>query len=302
MLNGWFTILAQAINFLILVWLLKRFLYKPILAAIDAREKGIATQLAAAVAKEAEAQKKSDDFQHKNEAFDKERAALLTKATDEAKGDRQRLLDQAKQDADALRDKRQAALQTEQQHLNQDIVRWAQKQVFAIARKTLADLSGASLEERMGDVFVSRVRALTGAAKDQLATAFKTSNHTVSVHSAFDMPPAQQTAIESAVKETFAPDAHVQFETAPEMISGVELSTNGHKIAWSIADYLSDLEKSAGELVHNETKPEPKPDAKSKPEPKAAAAPQPNAGAKPGPKRESKPAPEPASSSPNGHQ
>ena len=304
MLNGWFTIVAQAINFLILVWLLKRFLYKPILQAIDAREKGIATQLAAVVAKEAAAQKKSDDFQHKNEAFDKERAALLTKATDEAKGERQRLLDQAKQDADALRDKRQAALQTEQEHLNQDIVRWAQEQVFAIARKTLADLSNMGLEERMGDVFVGRVRALTGAAKEQLATAFKTSNHTVSVHSAFDMPPARRTAIESAVKETFAPDAHVQFETAPEMISGVELSTNGHKIAWSIADYLSTLKKSAGELVHAETKPEPKPDAKSKPEPRAEAKPEPktapesegNGGVKPGPKRESKPAPEPVSS------
>lgn len=187
-----------------------------------------------------------------------------------------------------MRSKRQAALQTEQQHLNQDIVRWTQTQVFAIARKTLADLSNTSLEERMGDVFVSRLRAMTGAAKEQLATAFKSSNHTVSVHSAFDMPPAQQTAIENAVKETFAPDALVQFETAPEMVSGVELSTNGLKIAWSIADYLSTLEKSAGELVHAETKPESEPDAKSKP---AASA-----GGKPGPKRESNPAPEPVSS------
>jgi F-type H+-transporting ATPase subunit b len=303
MLNGWFTIVAQAVNFLILVWLLKRFLYKPILQAIDAREKGIATQLAAAVAKEAEAQKKCDDLQHKNEVFDQERAALLTKATDEAKAEGQRLLDQARKDADALRAKRQAALQTEQQHLDQEIIRWTQTQVFAIARKALADLSGTSLEERMADVFVDRVRALEGEAKEQLTTAFKTSNHTVSVHSAFDLPPTQQGAIESAVKETFAPDAHVQFETAPDLVSGIELSTNGHKIAWSIADYLSTLEKSAGELVHAETKPEPKPDAKSKPEPGAEAKPESktapesegNGGVKPGPKRESKPAPEPAS-------
>ena len=70
----WFTVVAQAINFLILVWLLKRFLYKPILHAIDEREKGIAAQLAQAEAKKAEAQKERDDFQHKNEAFDQERA------------------------------------------------------------------------------------------------------------------------------------------------------------------------------------------------------------------------------------
>ena len=160
MLINWFTVVAQAINFLILVWLLKRFLYKPILHAIDEREKGIATQLAEAEAKKAEAQKERDDFQHKNEAFDQERAALLKKATDEANAERQRLLDEARKDADALRAKRQDALRNEQRNLSQEIIRWTQKEVFAITRKTLADLATMSLEERMGDVFVRRVRAL----------------------------------------------------------------------------------------------------------------------------------------------
>lgn len=278
MLINWFTVCAQAVNFLILVWLLKRFLYKPILHAIDEREKGIATQLAQAEAKVAEAQKERDDFRHKNEVFDQQRATLLTKATDEAGAERQRLLDGARKDADALRAKRQDALRTEQRNLGQDIVRMTQEQVFAITRKTLTDLAGASLEERMGDVLVRRVRALTGEAKEQLATAFKTSNDTVSVHSAFDLPPAQRTAIESAVKETFAPEARVQFDTAPELISGIELSTNGQKVAWSIADYLATLEKRAGELLHKEAEPEPK--AEAEPEPKAEA--------KNGPKREPK--------------
>ena len=298
MLINWFTVFAQAVNFLILVWLLKRFLYKPILHAIDEREKGIAAQLAKAEAKVAEAQRERDDFQHKNEAFDKERAALLKKATDEAIAERERLLDIAQKDADALRAKREETLRNEQRNLGQDIIRWTQKEVFAIARKTLADLATASLEERMGDVLVRRVRALNGAAKAQLATAFKTSNHTVSVHSAFDLPPAQRSAIESAVKETFAPDAHVQFETAPELVSGIELSTNGQKVAWSIANYLATLEKSAGELLHVDAKPESKPDAKSKSEPKAEARPEPKAEAKPEPKAVAKPAPklEPVSS------
>ena len=103
MLINWFTVLAQAVNFLILVWLLKRFLYKPILHAIDEREKGIAAQLAEAKAKKAEVKKDRDTFQHKNEAFDQERATLLKKATEEAAAERQRLLDEARKDADALR-------------------------------------------------------------------------------------------------------------------------------------------------------------------------------------------------------
>jgi F-type H+-transporting ATPase subunit b len=288
MLINWFTVFAQAINFLILVWLLKRFLYKPILHAIDEREKGIAAQLADAEAKKAVAQRERADFQNKNEAFDKERAALVKKATDEADAERQRLLDLARKDADAFRAKRQEALRTEQRNLTQDIKRWTQGEVFAVTRKTLADLAGTRLEERMGDVFVERVRALSGKAKEQMVNAFKTSNHTVSVHSAFDLPSEQQSAIDGAVKETFAPDAHVQFETAPDLVSGIELSTNGHKIAWSIADYLATLEKSAGELLNKDAKPESKPGEKSKPEPKAEAKPEPKAEAKPVPKAEAK--------------
>ena len=260
----WFTVVAQAINFLILVWLLKRFLYKPILHAIDEREKGIAAQLAEAEAKKAEAQKERDDFQHKNEAFDQERAALLKKATDEANAERQRLLDEARKDADSLRAKRQDALRNEQRNLSQEIIRWTQKEVFAITRKTLADLAATSLEERMGEVFVQRLRALTGAAKEQLAAALKTSTQPARVRSAFDLPPAQRSAIESAVNETFAAEIHIQFETAPELVSGIELSANGQKVAWSIADYLATLEKSAGELLHEDAKPESKPEAQAR--------------------------------------
>src|ERR1700677_917919 len=126
----WFTVVAQAINFLILVWLLKRFLYKPILHAIDEREKGIAGQLAEAEAKKAEAQKERDDFQHKNEAFDQERASLLKRAANEANAERQRLLDEARKDVESLRAKRQEALRSEQVNLRQEIIRRTQMEVF----------------------------------------------------------------------------------------------------------------------------------------------------------------------------
>ena len=53
-----------------------------------------------------------------------------------------------------MRAKRQEALRNEQRNLSQEIIRWTQKEVFAITRKTLADLAATSLEERMGEVFV----------------------------------------------------------------------------------------------------------------------------------------------------
>jgi F-type H+-transporting ATPase subunit b len=113
MLIDWFTVAAQALNFLVLVWLLKRFLYKPILDAIDVREKGIAATLAGADAKAKEAQKEHNDFDKKNKDFDQQRGALLTKATDAAKAEHGRLIDEARKEGDALRTAQAAALKTE---------------------------------------------------------------------------------------------------------------------------------------------------------------------------------------------
>jgi F-type H+-transporting ATPase subunit b len=249
MLIDWFTVIAQVINFLILVWLLKRFLYRPILNAIDAREKRVAKELTDADAKKAEAQKEKDEFQHKNEAFDQQRAALLSQAMDEAKVERQRLLDEARKAADALSAKRQEALRNDVHSLNQAISRRTQQEVFAIARKALTDLATTSLEERLVEVFTRRLREMDGKMKEGLANALKTASAPALVRSAFDLPAEQRAVIQNALNETFLAEIHVRFETAPDLISGIELTTNGQKLAWSIADYLASLEKVVGELL-----------------------------------------------------
>ena len=68
------------------------------------------------------------------------------------------------------------------------------------------------------------------------------------MRSAFELPAAQRAAIERAVKEN-SRGIRVRFETAPDLISGMELTADGHKVAWSIADYLASLEKSVGEIL-----------------------------------------------------
>ena len=140
---------------------MKRFLYKPILNAIDEREKRIATELANAAKKKADAEKEGAEFKRKNEEFDEQRVALLRKATDEAQAERQRLLDEARKAAAALSSKRQETLRNEEHELHQAISRRTQQEVFAIARKALTDLATTSLEERLGEVFTRLLRELS---------------------------------------------------------------------------------------------------------------------------------------------
>jgi F-type H+-transporting ATPase subunit b len=249
MLIDWFTVGAQVLNFLILAWLMRHFLYKPVLDAIGAREKLIATELADAAAKKAEAQKDRDEFQHKNEEFDQQRAALLTKATDEAKAQGARLVDEARKAADALSAKRQETLKSEAHNLDQAIARRTSQEVFAITRKALADLATATLEERMGEVFTRRLRELNGSGKTCIAEALKTSPDPAVVRSTFEVPAEQRAAIQNSLNETFSAEVRVRFETAPDLVSGIELTTNGEKVAWSIADYLTSMEKGVAELI-----------------------------------------------------
>lgn len=256
MLIDWFTVGAQVLNFIILVWLLRRFLYKPILNAVEARETLIAKELADADGNKTEARKERDTFAHKNEAFDRERAGLLSKATDEANTERQRLLGEARKAADALSARRQQALRDDATNLAQALRQRTQEEVFAIARRALTDLASASLEGRMTAVFMDRLHALDAKAKDRLTRSLTVGSDPALVRSAFDLSTEQRASLQKALDEAFSTEFPLRFETAPNLVCGIELTTNGQKLAWGIADYLSSLEKAVGDLLKEKAKPE----------------------------------------------
>ncbi len=249
MLVDWFTVGAQALNFLILVWLMKRFLYKPVQDAIAAREKRIADELAGADARKADANKEREDFQRKNADFDRDRAALFATAVSDANADRQRLGDVARRAADAMALKRQETLTNDSQRLSESLRDRTVQEVFSIARRTLADLASTSLEASACDVFTQRLRALDGQARDGLGAALKSGDGPALVRSAFALPQPQRNAVQHAINETFSIDAALKFEVAPELVGGIELSAQGHKFAWSISDYLGSLDRGVSDLL-----------------------------------------------------
>jgi F-type H+-transporting ATPase subunit b len=272
MLIDWFTVGAQVLNFVVLVWLMKHFLYQPVLDAIAAREKRIADQIADATAKQAQAATERKSFEDKNKTFDEQRAGLLDKATADAKAEGLRLAAEAQKAAAALAAQHQQALATQAAHLRQLIAGRAAHEVFAVARKALADLADVSLEERMVEVFTRRLGELAGPAKTQLAAALKQSAEPALVRSHFELPADQRKAIQTAINVTFAAKVPLRFETAGNDLSGVELSAGSQKLAWTLDEYLHDLEHNVAALLAPADNPvaTKSPDA---PEPAAATAP-----------------------------
>jgi F-type H+-transporting ATPase subunit b len=281
-LIDWFTVIAQVVNFLILVWLLKRFFYQPILNALDARERRIAAELADADARKLEAEKERDEFQQKNNELDQQRLALLNKALAEAQAERQRLFAATRKDLDNLRARRERALEREYRDLSDALARQTCAEVFAIARKVLADLAGTTLEAHIVEAFIKRLRESSDEEKAHLASAFKSApilatatsaasraapaaGGELMINSTFDLSAAQQDAIKAVLKESLGIDLPVRFATRPDLVSGIELVADGYKVAWSIAAHLASLQNEVGKLLENQSGHESEPESESEP-------------------------------------
>ncbi len=259
---NWFTVIAQVINFLILVWLLKKFLYKPILDAVNEREKKITDQLKDADDKKIAAQKEQEDFKKKNQDFDLQKKELMDKAVADVNTEKKKLLEEAKADANTLRTNMVQAAKEKQASDNVEIAEKTQKQVFAITRKALVDIASISLEEQSTNTFVKHLAALKEDEKKQFIEAFKSNSNAILVRSAFDLSAKQQGEINNEVNVILSADTHLQFKTTPDIISGIELSTNGYKIAWSFSEYLNSLEKNISETMKEKANPEPEQEKK----------------------------------------
>jgi F-type H+-transporting ATPase subunit b len=252
MLIDWFTVGAQSLNFVILVWLMKRFLYQPILNAIDAREKSIADELTRADTISQQAKQEKISYESKNLDFDHQREQLIAEATEAANSERQRLLEVARKTAEALETKQQKALQNKMQALHDTIRQAVQKQLFAMAKNALRDLAAVDIESQIVAVFTQQLRDINNDQKSALQAALKATQLTVL--SSNVLSPDQQSSIATALDELLdkkepGKNNQLLFEQSTDLIGGIELQANGFKIGWSIAEYLHTLESSLAEQI-----------------------------------------------------
>lgn len=245
----WFTVAAQALNFGALIWLLRRFLYGPILQAVDAREKRIADELADAAAQQAQARLERETLAQKNATFEEQRKALFDQAQAQAREQGQQWLARARDAASDWTARRQATLGAQARQIDGVIRTQAQQEIFAITRKALLELADADLEQHICEVFSRRLREADGAVRSALTQAFKTDPDSVRVRSAFALSSPARSTVESALRDALDLQGPVQFVVSPELVCGIELVGGGQKIGWNVADYLEAMSQRLAEKM-----------------------------------------------------
>ena len=246
MLIDWFTVVAQIINFLILVFLLRRFLYRPIVTMMANRRERIEADLAAAERKREEAREEIETYRSKNEELDEQRQSLLQEAKEAADSERLRLLSEAREEVEKARNRWQQALDEEKEAFLLDLRQHVGEHSYQVMRRALVDLADTELEERITAVFLRRLTELDADERQLLQQA---SGANWTIQSAFELPPERRDEIRRQLAEALDYEGDLQFHRNSDLICGLELQSPDHKVAWTIDSYLDELEEAAHQMV-----------------------------------------------------
>ena len=236
MLIDWFTVLAQIINFLILIYLLKRFLYGPIIRAMEEREKKMTAAMDRAKDAEKEAERMSLELERERQALISSKERLLAEAKAEVDAWRESKLKASKEEIEALRKSWMDRLNDDRQTFLNALKRRIAEQIIVISDKVLKDLANENLEQQIIKVFLEKV----SEKKDEFVE--KDLNRTVSIQSGLPLSEDQVQGIRERIGQLFSLTSPIQFDISADLGMGIQFIAGDRKVAWNLAEYLEDLE------------------------------------------------------------
>jgi F-type H+-transporting ATPase subunit b len=245
----WITVLAQIANFLVLVWLLQRFLYAPITRAMAGREARIQARLAEAREAREEADAEAETLRARQRELADSREEILGAARDEAEAlkrqRREEILAEIDEERRALRDR----IGEEREDFARELKRRASGEVVAIVRKVLADFADTDLAAQLADEFAARLGALGTEERSRLAEAARGTRDPALVESGIELSPPARGRITRAIHEALDTELEVDYRTDEEVLLGLRLTIGGQTVEWSAARHLARLETALGEAL-----------------------------------------------------
>lgn len=270
LING-FTVLAQLINFIILVVLLRKFLYQPILNTIETREKRIQSQWQEAHFQRQQAEQERVYLQKEQQQFQHESVALMVEAKQKAQQYQQTLIQQAKAEVTQMQADWQASLQSKQNlflnRLRQQVI----QHTAGMTRKILQEITNEELESQAVIQFIQRLQQLQRLEQQQLLDSIQTTPEPLLIRSGLELSLEDQTKIVEALQHQlnlgnvlYLPANHqeeeqldenpteVKFLTVADLICGIELQVGGYELSWSFDHELQQLNQQLSQVIQHE--------------------------------------------------
>ncbi len=245
----WLTVAAQIVNFLVLVWLLQRFLYEPITNAMRRREERIERRLAEAKEAGEEAREEARAYRNKQEELETSKNEILREAREEADDLRERLQAEIRADMEEKRAAWQEHLEEERDAFVASLQRQAGKRILEITERVLSDYADTDTAERVGATFAARLKALDEDAREKLARAASEKGEPALVQTGSALEGSAKGRITRAIHNTLSTDIDVDYREDRDLVFGVRLTIGDYTVEWSATRYLKRLERDLGEII-----------------------------------------------------
>jgi len=241
----WSTFVLELINFLILVWILKRFLYTPVKAAIEQRRQRVEAALAEADARRAEAEKMRADYESRQQGWERERAEAQAALKREIHVERARRLDEIEQEIARRSEKALVLEEGKRREAEQREQETALALAAGFSAKLLTRLADPALEARLVELALEDLPTLTDEQRHALAESLEDGQFVARVLSAFALNKEQRRSIENALSEAVGMPVHCDFAQEPALVAGVRIDTGPLVMRANLRDELRFFAESA---------------------------------------------------------
>jgi F-type H+-transporting ATPase subunit b len=245
----WLTVAAQIVNFLVLVWLLQRFLYRPITTAMARREERIEARLSEAKAARAEVETEAERLRGQQRDLEASREDMLREARQKAADLRTDLEEDLRQEMEVRRKTWEEHLKDERDEFAARLQHQAGQQVIDIVGRVLQDYAGSDLAGQTVGTFVERLEHLDAEARAKLEAAAGRAKGPALVESSMPLKPAARSQITRAIHEHIVPDIEVDYNEDDDLLLGVRLTIGEQTVEWSATRFLHRLETTLDEVI-----------------------------------------------------
>jgi len=233
----WITVVAQIINFLILVWLLHRFLYGPITRAMQRRENRIKERLDDAAQERETAEAKQRELDERLRELEDQREQKLREAREEADALKHKLEREAREEVDRKREAWLAEMREDRADFMTQLRETMSEGFRDLADDALRTLADSSLTERLAAVFLDRLHDLPEEDAARLAEGARDDGR-VMIESGQPLDADTRRKLTRAVHNLTADKVDVAYESGVAGLVGIRLRAGSATIEWSVDDYL----------------------------------------------------------------
>jgi F-type H+-transporting ATPase subunit b len=234
----WTTLVLEIINFLVLVWLLKRFLYRPVLAVIEQRQARTAKTIADAAAVQREAEDLKHEYQTRLTEVEAARAAAQDRIDDEIATERVRRLAALDKELASERMRQETLAARERSQLQQSLERQAMAIATRYATRLLDQLAGPELEAKLADLVLNEFDELSSDKREALRMALQDQGLSIQVTSAHPLDEARRTAFTQALVKLAGRTIIPEFSEDPMLKAGVCIMVGSWVLMANLRDEL----------------------------------------------------------------